>query len=178
MQTLPLFHKVVNIVERRNTGPVAERDPEQVRGFVEHLALVFTDWGFPRMPSRVLITLMSADEEALTAAELAERLEVSPAAISGAVRYLIHIGLLQRVPTPGSRRDRYRLPVDPWYESASLRDGYMSQVVSVSGEGVAALGADSAAGRRIARMRDFFTFVQSELGDLLAKWKADHPLDD
>ena len=111
--------------------------------FVEHLALVFTDWGFPRMPSRVLITLMAADEEALTAAELAERLEVSPAAISGAVRYLIHIGLLQRVPTPGSRRDRYRLPVDPWYESASLRDGYMSQVVAASGEGVAALGADS-----------------------------------
>ena len=128
--------------------------------FVEHLALVFTDWGFPRMPSRVLITLMAADEEALTAAELAERLEVSPAAISGAVRYLIHIGMLQRVPTPGSRRDRYRLPVDPWYESASLRDGYMSQVVSVSGEGVAALGADTAAGRRIARMRDFFMFVQ------------------
>jgi hypothetical protein len=94
------------------------------------------------------------------------------------VRYLIHIGLLQRVPTPGSRRDRYRLPVDPWYESASLRDGYMSQVVSVSGEGVAALGADSVAGRRIARMRDFFTFVHAELGDLLAKWKADHPLDD
>ena len=54
----------------------------------------------------------------------------------------------------------------------------MSQVVSVSGEGVTALGADSVAGRRIARMRDFFTFVQAELGDLLAKWKADHPLDD
>ena len=41
----------------------------------------------------------------------------------------------------------------------------------------AALGADTAGGRRIARMRDFFEFVQAELGDLLAKWKADHPLD-
>jgi DNA-binding transcriptional regulator GbsR (MarR family) len=157
---------------------VADRDPDQVRAFVEHLALVFTDWGFPRMPSRVLITLMAADEEALTASELAERLEVSPAAISGAVRYLIHIGMLQRVPTPGSRRDRYRLPVDPWYESASLRDGYTSQVVAVSGEGVTALGADTRAGRRIGRMRDFFEFVHAELGDLLAKWKADNPLDD
>jgi DNA-binding transcriptional regulator GbsR (MarR family) len=156
---------------------VAERDSEQVREFVEHLALVFTDRGFPRMPSRVLITLMAADEEALTAAELAERLDVSPAAISGAVRYLIHVGLLQRVPTPGSRRDRYRLPADPWYESASLRDGYMSQVVAASGDGVAALGADTVAGRRIARMRDFFIFVHAELGDLLAKWKAENPLD-
>ena len=157
---------------------MADRDPDQVRAFVEHLALVFTDWGFPRMPSRVLISLMAADEDALTAAELAERLEVSPAAISGAVRYLIHIGMLQRVPTPGSRRDRYRLPADPWYESASLRDGYMSQVVAVSGEGVTALGADTRAGRRIGRMRDFFEFVHAELGDLLAKWKADNPLDD
>jgi DNA-binding transcriptional regulator GbsR (MarR family) len=99
---------------------VTGRDEERVRAFVEQLALTFTDWGFPRMPSRVLVTLMSADEDALTAAELAERLDVSPAAISGAVRYLIHVGLLQRVPTPGSRRDRYRLPLDPWYESASL----------------------------------------------------------
>jgi DNA-binding transcriptional regulator GbsR (MarR family) len=148
-----------------------------VREFVEQLALTFTDWGFPRMPSRVLVTLMAADEEALTAAELAERLDVSPAAISGAVRYLIHIGLLQRVPTPGSRRDRYRLPADPWYESASLRDGYMGQVVAVSGTGVAALGTDTVAGRRIARMRDFFAFLQTELGDLLEKWRAEHPLD-
>ena len=39
---------------------MADRDPDQVRAFVEHLALVFTDWGFPRMPSRVLITLSHA----------------------------------------------------------------------------------------------------------------------
>jgi MarR family len=167
----------VKIDETRNTRGVADRDEERVRAFVEHLALTFTDWGFPRMPSRVLVTLMAADEDALTAADLAERLDVSPAAISGAVRYLMHVGLLQRLPTPGSRRDRYRLPVDPWYESASLKDGFMGQVVSVSDEGVAALGAGTAAGRRIERMRDFFAFVQGELGDLLAKWRADNPPD-
>lgn len=157
---------------------MSDRDQEQVRAFVEQLALTFTDWGFPRMPSRVLVTLMAADSDALTAAELGERLGVSAAAISGAVRYLMHVGLLQRVPTPGSRRDRYRLPADPWYESASLKDGFMGQVVAVSGEGVKALGADTEAGRRIERMRDFFAFVQGELGDLLAKWRAENPLDD
>jgi DNA-binding transcriptional regulator GbsR (MarR family) len=156
---------------------VTDRDQVQVRAFVEQLALTLTDYGFPRMPSRVLVTLMAADEAALTAAELGERLEVSAAAISGAVRYLIHVGLLQRVPTPGSRRDRYRLPADPWYESASLQDAFMGQVVSVSDDGVKALGADTEAGRRMERMRDFFAFVQGELGDLLAKWRAENPLD-
>ena len=51
-ETLDRFHKVVNIVKGGNTDGVTERNPEQVRAFVEHLALVFTDWGFPRMPSR------------------------------------------------------------------------------------------------------------------------------
>jgi DNA-binding transcriptional regulator GbsR (MarR family) len=155
---------------------MADRDEEQVRAFVEQLALTFADYGFPRMASRVLVTLMAAEEEALTAAELAERLEVSPAAISGAVRYLIRVGMLQRVPARGSRRDRYRLPAEPWYEAASLRDGYMGQVIAVTGDGLDALGPDSAAARRVARMRDFFAFIQGELGDLMAKWRAEHPL--
>jgi MarR family len=154
---------------------MSDRDDAQVRAAVEQLALVFNDWGFPRMPSRVLITLMAADEDALTAAELAERLEVSPAAISGAVRYLGHIGLLQKVPTPGSRRDRYRLPLDPWYEAGSLRDGYMGQVIASAGAGVTALGPDSPGGQRLARMRDFFGFLQGELGGLLEKWRAENP---
>ena len=64
------------------------RDEEGVRLFVERMAMTWADLGFPRMPARILITLLAADEPALTAAELGERLEVSPAAISGAVRYL------------------------------------------------------------------------------------------
>src|SRR5262245_47418683 len=95
----------------RTPGP---RDEEGVRQFVEHMAMMLTEWGFPRMPARVLGSMMTADEDSLTAADLAERLGVSPAAISGAVRYLTHIGLISRVPVAGSRRDRYRLPDNPW----------------------------------------------------------------
>jgi predicted transcriptional regulator len=173
-----LLHKVVNVLSERNTDGVADRDEVKVRTAVEQMALIFTDWGFPRMPSRVLVTLMAADEEALTAAELAERLEVSPAAISGAVRYLMHVRLLQRVPTPGSRRDRYRLPADPWYESSTVRDGFMAQIAVVAGDGVAALGPDTPGGERIERMRAFFLFLQAELGGVLEKWRAEHPVPD
>jgi DNA-binding transcriptional regulator GbsR (MarR family) len=86
----------------------AQRDDEAVAQFVEHAARVFADWGFPRMAARVLFVMMTANEPGLTAADLAERLGVSPAAISGAVTYLIQLGLLERVPVPGSRRDLHR----------------------------------------------------------------------
>jgi hypothetical protein len=134
----------------------------------------FADYGFPRMPARVLVGLMAAEEDSLTAGELGERLEVSPAAISGAVRYLIRIGMLQRVATQGSRRDRYRLPDDPWYEVASQERGYLGKLAEIAGGGAEALG-DGVAAARVARMRDFFLFMQGEMGGLLDRWRAERP---
>ena len=149
------------------------RDEEAVRRFVEHMAMTLADWGFPRMPARVLVALMSADEDGLTAAELAERLGVSPAAISGAVRYLLHIGILAREPVPGSRRDRYRLPDDAWYEASTAKGHLFKTVADLADEGVAALGGPATpSGARVTEMRDFFLFVQSELGALLERWEA------
>ncbi|HEX8629857.1 MAG TPA: MarR family transcriptional regulator [Catenuloplanes sp.] len=153
--------------------PTTPRDDEAVRRFVEHMAMAWSDYGFPRMPARVLITMMAADEPALTAAQLSERLGVSPAAISGAVRYLIQIGMLAREPAPNSRRDRYRLPDDAWYESMATKGGFFKANIDLATEGVEALGGRrSPAGRRVADMRDFFSFMQNEILGLAAKWQA------
>ena len=58
----------------------------------------------------------------MTAAELAEALQASPAAVSGAVRYLVQTDLVERAREPGSRRDVYRLGDDPWYEAIYRRE--------------------------------------------------------
>jgi DNA-binding transcriptional regulator GbsR (MarR family) len=68
-----------------SNSPAAD-DPAIAR-FVERFALTLLKTGLPRMPARVFAALLTAPDGRLTAAELAERLQVSPAAISGAVRY-------------------------------------------------------------------------------------------
>jgi predicted transcriptional regulator len=154
--------------------PARARDDDDVRRFVEHMAMVLNDWGFPRMPARVLMTMMSADEDALTAAELAERVEVSPAAISGAVRYLIHVGLLAREPVSGSRRDRYRLPDDTWYEASMAKNSLIKTVADLAEEGVGAVGGPATpSGARITEMREFFLFALAELEGLLERWRLE-----
>lgn len=116
---------------------------------------------------------MTADEDSLTAADLAERLGVSAAAISGAVRYLSHIGMVSREPVPGSRRDRYRLPRNPWYQTSLLKGELLEALAELADEGVAAVGtAATPSGARIAEMRDFFRFLEVELQGLLDKWRA------
>lgn len=148
------------------------RDENAVHAFVERMALTFSTFGFPRMASRVLMTLESADEDGLTARELAERLDASPAAISGAVRFLANMGLVQRDPVRGSRRDLYRLPDNPWYEMAMSKGNIYKQFADITLEGIHAVGGkDTPAGRRIQDMHDLFMFIGDEVEGIFDRWQ-------
>ncbi|MGC4804913.1 GbsR/MarR family transcriptional regulator [Micromonospora sp. DT233] len=148
------------------------RNEEAVHFFVERMAMAFADVGFPRMAGRVLFTVISADEP-LTAAEIGERLGVSAAAVSGAVRYLTQLKVLAREPVKGSRRDRYRMPDNAWYEAAITKTGLYKSFIDIADDGLDALpGRDTPAGERISEMRDFFAFVQEELDSLGERWRA------
>src|SRR3954468_4599737 len=100
-----------------------KRDPAAVSRFVETFASAFVDAGVPRMPSRVFAAILASDAGRLTAAELSEQLQASPAAISGAVRYLIQVSLIVRERDPGSRRDVYVVGDDGWDEAIVRPEG-------------------------------------------------------
>ena len=124
------------------------------------------------MPARVFFALLVSDEGRLTAAELAETLKVSPAAISNAVRYLIQVGLVAREREPGERRDRYRgHGGDAWYEVTIRRDAMLLRWQEDLREGIEAVGADTPAGRRLEETRRFYQFVHEEMPRLLERWR-------
>jgi DNA-binding transcriptional regulator GbsR (MarR family) len=150
----------------------AQRDPEQVADFIERFAATLVEAGFARMPARVFVALLTTDSGRLTAAELADLLHVSPAAISGAVRYLAQLDLVVRERDRGSRRDHYRLYDDAWYESAVRRERLLARWESSAREGIEALGADTRAGERMAETLAYFEFLRAELPALLERWRA------
>src|SRR3984893_18796668 len=109
-------------VEGQLSGQVAPIAQDRMFGYIERFAAVLVAAGFPAMPARVFAALQVAESGRLSAAELAERLRVSPAAVSGAVRYLIQIGLVHKERVPGSRRDYYRIPGTLRDDLPRLRD--------------------------------------------------------
>jgi predicted transcriptional regulator len=153
------------------TPPAPRRDEAAVSRFIEDFASSLVEMGVPRMPARVLVALLTSDSGRLTAGELAARLRASPAAVSGAVRYLVQIGLARRESEPGSRRHYYRVPDHCWDELISIRDRMMSRWTGVLREGVGILGADTPAGARIAESVRYFEFVSSELPLVIARWR-------
>jgi DNA-binding transcriptional regulator GbsR (MarR family) len=152
-----------------------KRDPAAVSRFVETFASAFVDAGVPRMPSRVFAAILASDAGRLTAAELADQLQASPAAISGAVRYLIQVSLIVREREPGSRRDVYAVGDDGWYEAIVRRERLLELWARAVRDGVAALGPDTPAGRRLAETLAFFEFLQAEMPALLERWRAARP---
>lgn len=146
------------------------RDPAALRDFIERFATVLTDSGIPRMPARVFVALLATDSGRLTSAELAEELEISPAAVSGAVRYLSQVSLVTRERDPGSRRDRYRVLDDVWNEALLNREHTLTRWEGSLAEGIALLGADTPAGARLGESLALFGFLRREMPLLLERW--------
>jgi DNA-binding transcriptional regulator GbsR (MarR family) len=141
-------------------------------GFVERFASALTESGFPRMPARVFAALLATDSGRLTAAELAAILHVSPAAISGAVSYLVQVNLASREAEPGSRREHYRVHNETWYEAIARKDQVLDRCERSLREGIEVLGRATPAGARIAETLAFFEFIQTELPAMLERWRA------
>ncbi|XVQ16075.1 GbsR/MarR family transcriptional regulator [Spirillospora sp. CA-255316] len=148
-----------------------ERDEEAVLRFVERFAAMLSDAGWQRMPARVFMALMTHDAGAMTASELAERLQVSPAAVSGAVRYLARLDLVARERQPGTRRDIYRVRDDAWHDAVMGRDPVLTQWENRFTEALEVVGPETPAGRRLTESVEFFTFLQRELGGMMERWR-------
>jgi predicted transcriptional regulator len=139
--------------------------------YIERFTAVLVAAGFPPMPARVFVALLITESGRLSAAELAGMLRISPAAVSGAVRYLIQVGMVHKERVPGSRRDYYRLPGNMWDDLLRIRDQVMSRWGTLAREGIDLVGPDTAAGARLAEQAAFLEFVSKELSDVLARWE-------
>ncbi len=131
--------------------------------------------GIPRMPARVFAFVLTSREEASTSREIAEGLQVSAAAVSGAVRYLHENRLIVRERTPRSRGERYRLAGgDIWTTIMRARQPLMEEIVRGIDDAVALLvdeaGAEHPGVTRLRETREFFAFVQTELVGVMERW--------
>jgi DNA-binding transcriptional regulator GbsR (MarR family) len=148
-----------------------ERNEEAVGRFTERFAADLSDNGFPRMPARVFAMLLVNESGQMTAAELADALQVSPAAISGAVRYLVLIHFATRAREAGSRRDVVRVSEHNWMHATLNQDQVYARMEATLREGVAVLGEGSAAGARVEETRDFFAYLRKEMPLILQRWQ-------
>jgi len=154
-------------------GPrdAARRDPAAVRAFIERFTGHLAQAGFPRTPARIFVALLTSDSSTLTAAELGDLLQTSPASVSSGVRYLLQVGLVSAEGERGSRRLHYRMSTAIWQDVVRLRDRQFTHWAAELRTGVQVLGPASPAGTRMAETVRYFEFISREMAGLLARWQ-------
>jgi predicted transcriptional regulator len=134
------------------------RDAEAVREYQEVFTTVLMASGMPTMMSRVLACLLTTDTGTLTASELVQRLQVSPASISKAITYLEGQGMVRRE-RDERRRERYVVDDDIMYQSMMASARSIAQLVGIARQGVGVLGSGTPAGARLENIARFLDFV-------------------
>jgi len=138
----------------------------------ERAAATLVAAGMPRMPARVMMALVGSPDAGYSAAELGDRLGVSPAAVSGAVRYLETMRIVRRLTRPGERVARYDLMADGWHSMALAN----SPVYARLGDQLDAIADENPdAPASVARARDmagFLRYLSARMPELVAEWEA------
>ncbi|MFF3689353.1 helix-turn-helix domain-containing protein [Streptomyces sp. NPDC002187] len=151
-------HRRRHTTPRESDTQAHGRDGEAVREYEEMFTTVLMQSGLPKMLSRVLTCLYTSDAGSLTASELVQRLQVSPASISKAITALESMTLVRREPGE-RRRERYVVDDDIWYQSMMASARSNAQLAETARQGVAVLGRDTPAAARLENVARFLDFV-------------------
>ncbi|MET7390837.1 helix-turn-helix domain-containing protein [Streptomyces sp. NPDC005529] len=156
-------HRRKQATPRDTRAPQPQGRHEQaVREYEEVLTTVFMASGAPTMMARVMACLTLTDSGSLTAAELVQRLQVSPASISKAIAFLESQGLVRRE-RDERRRERYVVDDDVWYQSMMASARSTAQIVETARQGVGVLGPGTPAGNRLENVARFLDYVSESL---------------
>ncbi|MFC7787390.1 GbsR/MarR family transcriptional regulator [Microbacterium sp. MAHUQ-60] len=149
-----------------------DTEPHRAVDAAESAAAVMTGLGFPRMPARILMALIAAPAGGYTAAELGERLGVSAAAVSGAVRYLQTVQVIRRISRPDRRLAHYEIISDAWYAMLASNSPVYERLAGYIDEIGAAHADDHGARDRADEMAAFFRFMAQRMPQLIDEWET------
>ncbi|MFI5728894.1 helix-turn-helix domain-containing protein [Kribbella sp. NPDC051587] len=148
------------------------RDPVAVQELADSFTELLVQQGLPRMEARVLTCLNITDSGSLTAADLVQRLRVSPASISHAIAFLEQQGMLRRERDPGERRERYVIDDEIWLRNLIAAVQMNEALAASSRRAAEVLGADTPAGARFETSAELVMLVSSKLQEAMEEWRA------
>ncbi|MEU4704354.1 GbsR/MarR family transcriptional regulator [Nonomuraea dietziae] len=138
----------------------------------EELIEVAVRTGLPRMTARVHLDLLLSEDGRRTAAELTQRLKISPATVSVAVNFLVEQGYIRRERDPQRRRDIYVVEDDAWYTSIMTSRRHTLETVRATMAAAETFGLDSPVGRRLAKAGAFLERISLDMMDSADRWRS------
>lgn len=154
---------------RRSSDPA-------LREWVEQLSILLERDGLPRMAGRIFAWLLVCAPPEQSMEDLAAAVQGSKASMSTMTRLLAQAGLVEKVRSPGARRDAFRIRPGQWQQLWRARMQLLEEAASLTGRGLALLdGRPPALRARLEELHDQYRFIGRHLPALLARLERRRP---
>lgn len=145
---------------------------QQRQAFVEEFGLFFERSGLPRMAGRILGWLLVAEPPHESMNDLAEALQASKGSISNMTRFLIEMGLLERVSLPGERRDYFRIPGHAWLRVMERKMSELTHVRELTERALTVMDDASPESRAaLQEMHELYAYFEREMPHFLRAYR-------
>jgi DNA-binding transcriptional regulator GbsR (MarR family) len=143
--------------------------------FIEDFGHLFEESGHPQMAGRILGCLLISDQPYLSSTELSEILQASKGSLSTMTRFLLQMGLIERVGLPGHRRDYFQIKSGAWTQLVRHAAYELSALKQLTERGLELTKKrDSEIKKRLQEARDLFSFLEREYPLLIERWEKKH----
>ena len=143
--------------------------------FVEEVGILFEQTGMPRMAGRILGWLSVSDSPQQTTSDLAEALMASKGSISTMTRFLIRIGLIERISPLGQRRDYFCNKIGACHQLLGDSVDQIKIFRQLMEHGLELTEDKAHANHQwLEEMRDMYVFMEQEFPALVKRWEQEH----
>lgn len=141
--------------------------------FAEAMGAFFESGGMPRMAGRVWAILLVTDAPYMSAAELQEAVPASAGSISSATRQLLSVGLIERVPIRGERRDYFAPRERAVYDIIRMRLQQLTAVEDLMSRALEQFGDRPHARDHLEEIHDVYHWYAREFPKLHERFVAE-----
>jgi DNA-binding transcriptional regulator GbsR (MarR family) len=142
--------------------------------FIEDFGLLFEESGHPRMAGRILGCLLISDQPHLSTNEIADTLQASKGSLSTMTRFLLQMGLIERVGLPAKRVDYFRIKTGAWPQLVRHAVYELSALRKLAERGLELMDEKNLELRGpLQDARDLFAFLEKEYPLLIERWEKE-----
>jgi len=142
--------------------------------FIEKMSLKMEENGHPRIAGEILGWLMICSPAHQSFQDITSTLNVSKASVSNMTRFLIQIGLIEKVRLQGNRHIYYQVKRGAWKDLLNSQLNQVDEMKKLSEEGLKIVAEeDKNDEARLKEMNAFYSFISAELPEIVDRFNND-----
>lgn len=141
--------------------------------YIEETGLLFEKLGMTRMAGRVFGYLIVTEEEQASFDQIRKALQASKGSISGTMKQLLQIGMVEAVSLPGDRKTYYRLSKMKIGDILRSRMSQFNAFADILSKGESLKSEKDDISDWLIEASTFYRWVGGQIDEIINKWEEE-----